>query len=100
MKKIYLSLLYLLFSCTLLMAQSTKPISVDFKQATIDEVAADLQTKTGLHFYYDAAQFDSLRVTLQLADKPLTAILTQAFANTNYHFAISNEHDVFLTRER
>ncbi|WCT12094.1 TonB-dependent receptor [Mucilaginibacter jinjuensis] len=100
MKKIYLSLLYLLFSCTLLMAQSTKPISVDFKQATIDEVAADLQAKTGLHFYYDAAQFDSLRVTLQLADKPLATILTLAFANTNYHFAISNEHDVFLTRER
>lgn len=100
MKEIYLSLLYLLFSCTLLMAQSTKPISVDFKQATIDEVAADLQTKTGFHFYYDVAQFDSLRVTLQLTDKLLATVLTQAFANTNFHFAISNVHDVFLTRER
>ncbi|WP_243749183.1 TonB-dependent receptor [Mucilaginibacter agri] len=81
------------------MAQGTKLITVDFKQATIGQVATDLQTKTGYHFYYDAAQFDSLRVTLQLTDKPLEAVLNQAFANTNYHFAITSDHDVFLTRE-
>jgi hypothetical protein len=99
MRKLYLLLLYLLCSCTL-MAQGTKVISVDFKQATIDQVAADLQTKTGYHFYYDVIQFDSLRVTLQLTDKPLETVLNQAFANTNYHFAITGDHDVFLTRER
>lgn len=101
MKKIYLLIPFLLLFCRPLLAQNAGPlITVDFKQATIQQFATELETKSGYHFYYDEAQFDSLRVTLQVQAKPLAAILDLAFANTRYHYAVTAAKEVFLTRDR
>jgi hypothetical protein len=91
-----------LLLCRFTFAQTTAPalISVDYQKAGIDAVVTDLESKTGYHFYYDRAVFDSLRVTLQAERQPLGTILDIAFKNTDYHFAISSSHDVFLTRGR
>lgn len=98
MAKIYIMLCGLLFSCNLLFAQPGKTFSVNYNQATIEQVIADIESKSDYHFYYDAAKFDSLRVTLQINDKPLETILKIAFADTKYHFAITASHDVYLTK--
>jgi len=78
---------------------STKLISVNFQQAGVTQFVNDLESKTGYHFYYDPISLDSLKVTLQVNDKPLTAILDMAFKNTDYHYAITQQQ-VFLTRGR
>lgn len=75
-----------------------KLIDVDFKQADITQIVNDLQLKTGFHFYYDPAQFDSLRVTLQVSQKPLKSVLDRIFQNTAYHYAISDQQEVVLTK--
>jgi hypothetical protein len=102
MKKIYLLCFCLLFGLKLIFAQQVdrKVISVDFQQATVAQFVNDLQSKTGFRFYYDPASFDSLRVTLQVTSKPLETILDMAFSNSDYHYAITNAQQVFLTRGR
>src|SRR5437879_4208750 len=101
MKKIYLLSLFFLFLFKLAIAQDEgkKLISVNFQQAKIEQFADELESKTGYHFYYDPAKFDSLKVTLQETDKSLEAILYMAFGKTDFHFAIFGQQ-VFLTKGR
>jgi hypothetical protein len=101
MKKIYLLSLVLLSFFKLAFAQEAdkKLISVNFQQAKIDQFVSELESKTGYHFYYNPAQFDSLKVTLQLTDRTLESVLYTAFDKTNYHFTIAGQQ-VFLTRGR
>ncbi len=96
MKKTYLISLCLLMLLRISYAQqgNAKLISVDFQKANITQVVNDIESKTSYHFYYDPAQFDSLKVTLQVNDKPLAVILDMAFSKTDYHYAITAENDV------
>jgi len=78
---------------------SVKLISVNFQQATILQFVNDLESKSSYHFYYDPMQFDSLKITLEVNDKPLETILEMAFKNTDFHYAITQQQ-VFLTKGR
>jgi hypothetical protein len=100
MKKHYLVILSLLCLLRFAHAQqnNSQLIDVDFKQAGITQIAADLQSKTGYHFYYDPAQFDSLKVTLQLSQKTLFDVLDRMFKNSAYHYTVSGQHEVVLTK--
>lgn len=91
--------LSLLFTIHFASAQQTanKTISVNFQQATIQTVVADIESKSGLYFYYDAAQFDSVRVTLQATDKTVSNILDLTFRGTDFSYAI-NGKQVFITK--
>ncbi|MGZ3874764.1 MAG: TonB-dependent receptor, partial [Mucilaginibacter sp.] len=101
MRKIYLLSFCLLFFLPWVSAQqsNSKLFSVNFQRATIAQMVTELESKSNYHFYYDAVQFDSLRVTLDAADKPLSTILDLAFKNTAFFYAI-NHDQVFLTRGR
>jgi hypothetical protein len=101
MKKIYFLSLCLLVFFKPASAQDgdKKLISVDFHQAKIEQVVSELESKTGYHFYYNPAQFDSLKVTLQVTDRTLNSILYLAFDKTDYHFAVIQQQ-VFLTKGR
>jgi hypothetical protein len=77
-----------------------KLIDVNFRQAGIEQVVNDLESKTGYHFYYDNTVFDSLRVTLQLNQQPLDRVLDEAFKNTRFHYVITSEQEVLLTKDR
>jgi len=66
MRKSYLTIIFICI-IKLLAAQGNteKNISVNFQQAPISEFVTDLELKSGYHFYYDPAQFDSLKITMQ-----------------------------------
>jgi hypothetical protein len=102
MRKAYFLSIVSMFFLQLAFAQqgNVKLITVDFQQAKIDQVVNDLESKTGYHFYYDAAQFDSLRLTLQVSDKPLATVLDMAFNNTKFQYAITDQKQIFLTKGR
>ncbi|MGZ3757643.1 MAG: carboxypeptidase-like regulatory domain-containing protein [Mucilaginibacter sp.] len=102
MKHLYLFFFCLLLFCKLSLGQgvSTKLISVNFQQAGIEQVVTDLESKTGYHFFYDPAVFDSLRVTLQVDQQPVERVLDLAFKNTSFQYAISSQQEVFLTKGR
>jgi hypothetical protein len=101
MRNIYLLSFCYLFFVQIASAQQTnvKLLSGNFQQATIAQFVSDLESKSSYHFYYDPVQFDSLKVTLQVTDKPLEVILDMAFKNTDYHYAVS-QNLVFLTKGR
>ncbi|HZX57475.1 MAG TPA: carboxypeptidase-like regulatory domain-containing protein, partial [Mucilaginibacter sp.] len=101
MKKIYLLGFCFAIFFKMVSAQDIdkKTISVNFQQASIEQFVTDLEAKTGLHFYYNPPQFDSLKVTVQATDKPLDMILGMAFRNTDFHYAITSQA-VFLTKGR
>src|SRR5436853_3471209 len=101
MKKIYFLGLCLFAFFKLAQAQdkAEKLIIVDFHAAKIQQFVDDLQTKTGYHFYYEQAQFDSLKVTVTAANRTLSAILFMVFDKTDYHFSIIDQN-VFLTKGR
>ncbi|GAC1304035.1 MAG: hypothetical protein NVSMB24_10890 [Mucilaginibacter sp.] len=79
---------------------NVKLISGNFQQATIAQFISELESKSNFHFYYDPILFDSLRVTLQVNDKPVEAVLDMAFKNTDFHYAITPQQQVFLTKGR
>src|SRR3569833_2518622 len=101
MRKIYFASFCLLFFLHAVKAQqcNVKLFSVNFQQATISQVVNEIESKSSYHFYYDPAQFDSLRVTGRVSDKPLSAILDQAFKKTAFVYAI-NQLQVFITKNR
>ncbi len=101
MRKIFLLSFCFLIFLHAASAQQGNPklFSVNFQQATISQVVTELESKSSYHFYYDQAQFDSLRVTLQVTDKPLETVLDLAFKKTSFYYAITQQQ-VFLTKGR
>jgi hypothetical protein len=98
MRKTYL--LSFCFLCFLQIAiAQQRLISVNFQQATIGQFVSELESKSGYHFYYDHVPFDSLKITLQVSNKPLETVLDMAFQNTAFHYAIV-QSQVFLTKGR
>lgn len=102
MRNIYIIVICILFFVRPVSAQQTGAnlISGNFQQATIAQLVTAIEQKTSYHFYYDEAQFDSLRVTLQVIDKPIETVLDLAFKNTPYHYAIAPGGQVYLTSGR
>jgi hypothetical protein len=102
MKKVYLVtyILLSLFGFANGQQNNKHLIDVDFKEAGIKQIVSDLQLKTGYHFYYDPAQFDSLKVTARLNQMSLNSVLDRIFQNSVYHYAISAFHEVVLTKDR
>ena len=100
MRKYYLALFLVIRLSAWVCAQQSqsKLIDVDFNQAGISQIVSDLQSKTGFHFYYNPAQFDSLRVTLSLRQKPLNIILDKVFEKTTYYYVITDQREVILTK--
>ncbi|HVW12977.1 MAG TPA: TonB-dependent receptor [Mucilaginibacter sp.] len=101
MKKIYLLSLCFVAIFKMVSGQDAgkKLISVDFNQAKIESFVSDLESKTGFHFYYSPAQFDSLKVTLHASNKTLEQVLDMAFSKTDYHYTIKDQL-IFLTKGR
>lgn len=100
MPKFYFSFFIFIILSKALSAQTqVKLIDVDFRQAGITQIVDELKTKTGYHFYYDPARFDSLKITLALSNKPLDTVLNKMFAHSSYRYFINGEREVILTRD-
>jgi hypothetical protein len=96
---IFLNLFLLITALTASAQTGAKRVSLELKEAPVDSLITELETQTGYHFYYDPAQFDSLRVSISVSNVSLQKVLELVFANTEYHFAIPEKQTyVFLTK--
>jgi hypothetical protein len=77
-----------------------QPISIDIDNATVQQLVSDIESKTDFHFFFDAEQLDSIRVTVKANSVPLAVVLKQAFDGTPVKFTIDSEGNVFLTKEK
>jgi CarboxypepD_reg-like domain/TonB-dependent Receptor Plug Domain len=92
--------LILLFPAMISFAQEPKNdlISGSFSQASFEQFAKKIEEQTSFHFYFDATQLDSIYITISVTKAHLPGVLDQVFANTDLHFAIDKEDNVFITK--
>ena len=90
----------LLFSHSHVYAQQEHDnlITGNFQNATFNEFVKKVEVQTDFHFYYEAAQFDSLAITLSVKEAHLPSVLDRVFANTNWHYIVDKNNNVFITR--
>ena len=81
-------------------AQQTQvqPVTIVANNMPVDSFLLNLEKQTGLHFYYDIAQLDSIRITLAAAAQPLEQVLETAFSGPGFYFTMDEEQQVFITR--
>ncbi|MES2651100.1 MAG: carboxypeptidase-like regulatory domain-containing protein [Bacteroidota bacterium] len=78
--------------------QTAAPLySVDYNQKKVSEIAVDLESKSGFHFYFDKVVVDSLTITAKIDQKPLSFILSAIFENTGINYVIQ-QNQIFLTK--
>ncbi|OUJ71682.1 TonB-dependent receptor [Hymenobacter crusticola] len=77
--------------------QAEKTVTGNFQHVLFEQFATQLEAQTKLHFYFNPAAVDSLFITLQVQDVPVSTALERAFQNTRFHFAIDDENRVFIT---
>lgn len=77
-----------------------KPMTISVQDRSFSDFVGEIERQTNYRFYFDPRQTDTLRVSVNAADLSLPEILERAFANTPLHFAIDDDHRVFITYER
>ncbi|WP_276346305.1 carboxypeptidase-like regulatory domain-containing protein [Daejeonella sp. JGW-45] len=75
-------------------------LSIDLSNATITQLATDIESKTSVRFYFDVKQLDSIRITARVDSEPLAVVLKKAFEKTPVKFTIDPGGNVFLTKGR
>src|SRR5664279_238894 len=88
------------FICSGLRAQKNAQnlISGAFHDQTIKEFTGEIETQTDYFFYFDTSLFDSLRINLTANRDPLSSVLDQVFAKTDFKYSIGPHNEVFLTK--
>ncbi|MFD0940182.1 TonB-dependent receptor [Pedobacter boryungensis] len=98
-----LGLLIVLMTTMFIKASAQKPddilFTVNYTNANLKQVVLDLEAKSGVHFFYDPIQADSLAITFKAEKKSLDDILTNVFKNTGFNF-LRHEQQVFLSKTK
>jgi len=101
-KRLFTWLLTLsLFCCRLYGQQDTAVlVSVKTDSAGIEKFANEIEKQTGFRFFYDTARLDSVVITIDAQNQPLTKVLELAFAGNDVFYTIDESKHIFLTRGR
>lgn len=79
-------------------AQQT-PLTIEVKNATFDEVIAQIEKQTTYLFFYKSEEIDNTRrVNIQVRNRPVTDILNELLKNTNLTYRITGKHITILKK--
>src|SRR5690349_21765482 len=84
--------------CSKLAAQERNIVSGDFDSTSFVNFVTHIESITSCHFFYEASELDSFKVTLHFKRQPLDSVLNVLFQNTAFHFAIDSVNEVFVTK--
>src|SRR5665213_887279 len=73
-------------------------VTGNFNEVTFPEFFQKIEKQTLFHFYYDPAQFDTITITINVSNAHLPSVLDKVFSNTDWHYIIDNENQVFITK--
>ncbi|WP_460980783.1 TonB-dependent receptor [Spirosoma fluminis] len=81
------------------LAQSDRnaAISGQFMDIPFSQFVSELEGRTDYRFFYSPNEVDSLRVRLQVTNRPLPYILSRVFDGTPFRFGIDAQKRVFIT---
>ncbi|WP_460622662.1 carboxypeptidase-like regulatory domain-containing protein [Hymenobacter tenuis] len=78
--------------------QTPEPsVSGTFQGLSLEQFVRQLQAQTSYRFFFDSTAVRGVSVTMQVQAQPLSSVLRQALAPTGLHFAIDEEHNVFIS---
>jgi hypothetical protein len=94
-------LMGILFCCRLYGQQDTAVlVNVKADSANIEKFVDEIEKQTGFHFFYDTARLDSVVITIDAQNQPLTKVLDLAFSGNDVFYTIDESKHIFLTRGR
>jgi carboxypeptidase-like protein/TonB-dependent receptor-like protein len=92
-------ILFFLFGfCIKIAGQGRNLVSGDFDTTSFSGFVTHIESTSSYHFYYDASEMDSFKVSLHFRDQTLDSVLSMLFRSTAFHFAIDSVDEVFVTR--
>src|SRR4051812_6536714 len=81
-------------------AQNRKLYNMKFDSLSFEQFVQNLEIKTEYRFFYNAAELDSLSVTIDVTEKTLEEILEQVLAKSGFNFTIDPRNYIFITRAK
>src|SRR5260221_6493161 len=81
-------------------AQQRNLISGNFSGIGFDKFVSAIESETDYHFYYDALYTDSLTVNVVAENKPINKVLDEIFVGNNFHYAIDEHNNIYITHVR
>ena len=88
----------LLLSFKVIAQQNDNLVTGNFQNVTFNEFVQKVEAQTTYHFYYDASQFDSTTITISVNNAHLPSILDKVLGNTQWHYMIDKDNNIFITR--
>jgi hypothetical protein len=79
-------------------AQDQKLISGNFTGYKFPRLVLDIESQTPYHIYYDSAETDSIEINLTANQLTLQQVFDIVFKNTNIHYALGTDNDVFVSK--
>src|SRR5215470_16180508 len=79
-------------------AQNRDRISGNFTDLRFSRLVGEIEKQTDWHIYYDSAETDSIVCNLAPDQWSLREVLDTVFRNTDFHYAIGRNNQVFVSR--
>jgi hypothetical protein len=87
------------FLCLFLHAQNKKTFSGDFHGMKLEQFAEAIESQSDYRFYFKTSETDSIVLDFSVQEQTLPVILNMALAHTDFHFAIDDDDNVFITEK-
>ncbi|HMG90877.1 MAG TPA: TonB-dependent receptor [Chryseolinea sp.] len=94
------TILTILFTTPLVVGQQRNLITGEFANVPLEDFIKAVESSTSLHFYYHPRVADSLRVNLSAQNNTIQSILDQVLTGTDFHYAVDQQGNVFITESR
>ncbi len=90
----------LLIMVSLTKGQDKKKINADFDNFPFPAFVERVEALTGVHFYFNPSELDSLKITIKENSISLQDLLSKVFANTSFNYSIDRSDNVFVFNKR
>jgi hypothetical protein len=75
-----------------------KPVTVHLKDTAYEVVLKELEKQSGYRFYYDTADLDTVKISVDVERQPLSKVLDQLFEGTGMSYSLDRYQHLFITR--
>ena len=96
---IWLLILFFLMGSSKVFAQNEKLVSIELTDVPFSKFVQEMESRLPCRFYFNAAEIDSLRITLKAENENISSILQKALRGSNFLFSIDGAYRIFLTRK-
>ncbi len=80
-------------------SQDTARFTIELNDKPFQDLVRTLEASSAYHFYFDAAETDSLSVSIKATRATLPQLLDLLFQKTLFHYAIDASKRVFITKK-